>query len=42
MGSGRPCSPIGSSGAIPYILPQTHESDLGQWFPRGNRLAQIL
>jgi len=28
--------------AIPYILPQTHESELGQWFPRGNRLAQIL
>jgi quinol-cytochrome oxidoreductase complex cytochrome b subunit len=28
--------------AIPYILPQTHESELGQWFPHGNRIAQIL
>ncbi len=28
--------------AVPYILPQSHESEWGQWFPRGNRIAQIL
>jgi quinol-cytochrome oxidoreductase complex cytochrome b subunit len=28
--------------AVPYLLPQTHESELGQWFPHGNRIAQIL
>ena len=27
---------------LPYILPQTSEHENGQWFPRGNRLAQIL
>jgi hypothetical protein len=28
--------------AVPYLLPQTHESEFGQWFPHGNRFAQIL
>jgi len=27
---------------LPYILPQANDSELGRWFPRGNRLAQIL
>ena len=27
---------------LPYLLPQTNEGENGQWFPRGNRLAQIL
>ncbi|HET9913915.1 MAG TPA: hypothetical protein VFQ13_18620, partial [Anaerolineales bacterium] len=27
---------------LPYVLPQTSDNELGQWFPRGNRLAQIV
>ena len=27
---------------FPYILPKPSHSELGQWFPKGNRLAQIL
>lgn len=27
---------------LPYILPQSRDDELGYWFPRGNRLAQIL
>ena len=27
---------------IPYILPQAKEDEFGRWFPRGNRIAQIL
>ena len=29
-------------GLIPYILPTARAEDLGRWFPRGNRIAQIL
>jgi quinol-cytochrome oxidoreductase complex cytochrome b subunit len=28
-------------GLIPYIFPQPAEADVGRWFPRSNRLAQI-
>ena len=27
---------------IPYILPQPAETDQGRWFPKSNRLAQII
>jgi quinol-cytochrome oxidoreductase complex cytochrome b subunit len=27
---------------IPYIFPQPDESELGKWFPKSNRLAQII
>ena len=27
---------------IPYILPQPAEIDLGRWFPKSNRLAQVV
>jgi quinol-cytochrome oxidoreductase complex cytochrome b subunit len=27
---------------VPYLLPQAKESELGRWFPRSNRLAQII
>ena len=27
---------------IPYILPKPADGDIGKWFPRSNRLAQIL
>ncbi len=26
---------------IPYIFPKPIESELGRWFPKSNRLAQI-
>jgi quinol-cytochrome oxidoreductase complex cytochrome b subunit len=26
---------------LPYILPTTRPQELGEWFPRGNRIAQI-
>jgi len=29
-------------GVLPYLLPQAKDHELGQWFPRGNRAAQIL
>ena len=27
---------------IPYILPKPADGDIGRWFPRSNRLAQII
>jgi quinol-cytochrome oxidoreductase complex cytochrome b subunit len=27
---------------IPYLLPSARPAELGRWFPRGNRLAQIV
>jgi quinol-cytochrome oxidoreductase complex cytochrome b subunit len=27
---------------IPYALPQVQDGDLGKWFPRGNRLSQVI
>jgi quinol-cytochrome oxidoreductase complex cytochrome b subunit len=27
---------------IPFILPQAKEDEYGRWFPKGNRVAQIL
>jgi quinol-cytochrome oxidoreductase complex cytochrome b subunit/mono/diheme cytochrome c family protein len=27
---------------IPYILPQADENEYGRWFPRGNRIAQVI
>ena len=27
---------------IPYLLPGPAEAELGKWFPRGNRLAQVV
>ncbi len=29
------------TGALPYLLPAPHPSELGRWFPRGGRPAQI-
>lgn len=29
-------------GIIPYVLPNAKPEELGRWFPRGNRLAQIV
>jgi quinol-cytochrome oxidoreductase complex cytochrome b subunit len=27
---------------IPYIFPQPDDRDIGHWFPRSNRVAQIV
>jgi quinol-cytochrome oxidoreductase complex cytochrome b subunit/mono/diheme cytochrome c family protein len=27
---------------VPFILPQAQEAEYGRWFPKGNRLAQVL
>ncbi len=29
-------------GLLPYLLPNARREELGRWFPKGNRLAQIL
>jgi quinol-cytochrome oxidoreductase complex cytochrome b subunit len=29
-------------GLLPYVFPNAREEELGRWFPRGNRIAQIL
>jgi len=29
-------------GIMPYVLPNTKSAELGRWFPRGNRIAQIF
>jgi quinol-cytochrome oxidoreductase complex cytochrome b subunit len=29
-------------GLLPYVLPNPRQEELGRWFPRGNRLAQVL
>jgi hypothetical protein len=29
-------------GLLPYALPQAEEHEFGKWFPRGNRISQIL
>jgi quinol-cytochrome oxidoreductase complex cytochrome b subunit len=33
---------IVSLGLLPYILPNAKKEELGRWFPRGNRLAQLI
>ena len=37
-----PLTLLGILAAIPYVLPAPRESELGRWFPRGGRLAQML
>ncbi len=29
-------------GSMPYILPNAKSEELGNWFPRGNRIAQVI
>jgi quinol-cytochrome oxidoreductase complex cytochrome b subunit len=29
-------------GLIPYVLPKAKKEELGRWFPRGNKIAQVL
>ena len=29
-------------GLLPYVLPNAKSEELGRWFTRGNRIAQVL
>ena len=29
-------------GLLPYVLPNAKPENLGRWFPRGNRIAQVF
>jgi quinol-cytochrome oxidoreductase complex cytochrome b subunit len=29
-------------GSLPYVLPNAKSEELGRWFPRGNRVAQVI
>ena len=33
---------LGLLALIPYIFPESVETDLGRWFPKSNRLAQVV
>ncbi len=41
-GVGLPLIAILALALLPYALPNARENELGSWFPRGNRIAQIL
>ncbi len=41
-GVGIPTLSLVLMALLPYILPQAGEHELGRWFPRGNRIAQIM
>ncbi len=37
-----PLSILALLALIPYIFPQPNEAEIGSWFPKSNRLAQII
>ena len=37
-----PAVAVVALGLLPYVLPNAKSENLGRWFPRGNRVAQIL
>jgi len=37
-----PALAVVALGLLPYVLPNASSEDLGRWFPRGNRVAQVL
>ena len=37
-----PLAVLALLAAIPYLFPQPAETEIGQWFPRSNRVAQIM
>jgi quinol-cytochrome oxidoreductase complex cytochrome b subunit/mono/diheme cytochrome c family protein len=42
LGVLTPVLVIAVLGAIPYVLPNARQDELGRWFPRGNRTAQVI
>jgi quinol-cytochrome oxidoreductase complex cytochrome b subunit len=41
-GVGVPLLAVVILGLLPYILPNAEPEELGRWFPRGNRAAQVI
>lgn len=42
LGVGVPLATLALLAVMPYVLPVTVSRELGQWFPRSNRAAQVL
>lgn len=42
MGILIPILVVVALGSLPYILPNAKPEELGAWFPRGNRIAQVI
>jgi quinol-cytochrome oxidoreductase complex cytochrome b subunit len=42
MGILVPVLVVVALGSLPYILPNAKSNELGKWFPRGNRIAQVI
>jgi quinol-cytochrome oxidoreductase complex cytochrome b subunit len=42
MGVVIPLAVIGILALLPYVLPSALPEELGRWFPRGSRLAQLI
>jgi quinol-cytochrome oxidoreductase complex cytochrome b subunit len=42
MGILVPILVVVALGALPYVLPNAKSDELGKWFPRGNRVAQVV
>ncbi len=42
MGILVPILVVVALGTLPYVLPNAKSGELGSWFPRGNRIAQII
>jgi len=41
-GVGVPLIAVLILGLLPYLFPNAEPEELGRWFPRGNRAAQIV
>jgi quinol-cytochrome oxidoreductase complex cytochrome b subunit len=42
LGVLTPLLVVAALSLLPYVLPRPAQAELGRWFPRGNRFAQIL
>jgi quinol-cytochrome oxidoreductase complex cytochrome b subunit len=42
LGVLTPLLAVVTLGLLPYVLPKPAQAELGRWFPRGSRLAQII
>jgi len=42
LGVALPALLLVALAVLPYLLPQANDHEFGRWFPRGNRLAQIV